>query len=417
MTKWEQMILARGGGGHGSGGHRGGGGGPRHFGGGRGSHRSFHGRGHRGFSHYYNQYYRGFRYNPLWAAYPWYRYYYNYPPYSPFWYLLSLYPVGHPFWNSFGYYPPNDPYWVQYEAAVPYQSQQPLNALNSALSLTSSNKTSTTTTLDTIKEQPVTFVMNAPRQQEQQWVIGDSAMQHLKQGVLLKKLQLSPSLWNALVLMAENTSQCDWIGNNNNNDAIEKQQLGYQMKLGASNNAKEYALVQYGTESVKAEARDPHQYNAMDMRSLLNAVQGATQADRVEGTRVLFHKATQKEGRESGTLVMASGRVYRYRVSSGDATLAEKLSQADRVKGVRVSRQALEQMTQVANKLVDAPFSISDVPSGHGTKHATSLILSYASVAQPCLVMAQGRIQQHYQEAYDMGLAYEFQSLYRDWVG
>jgi hypothetical protein len=318
---------------------------------------------------------------------------------------------------------------------VPYQSQQP-GVLTSALALSSSlsssnnnnnsTKIGTTQQMDTIKEQPITFAMSAP---QQQWVIGGSAVQHLQKGVLQKELKLSPSLWNALVLMAENTSQADWIGvatkptmKNNTNGGTEQQQqtvtnMGYQMKLGAPNNAKEYALVQYGAASVKAEARDPHQYNAMDMRALLNAVQGATQADRVEGTRVLFHKATQKEGRETGTLVMASGRVYRYRVPSGDATLAEKLSQADRVKGVRVSRQALEQMTQVANKLGDAPFSLSDVPSGHGTKHATTLVMSYASPAQPCLVMAQGRIQQHYQEAYDMGLAYEFQSLYRDWVG
>jgi hypothetical protein len=58
-------------------------------------------------------------YRPLfrgrWERYEWYRYYYDYPATSPFWYLLSLYPFGDPFWDTFGYYPPNDPYWNQYD--------------------------------------------------------------------------------------------------------------------------------------------------------------------------------------------------------------------------------------------------------------------------------------------------------------
>lgn len=146
-----------GGGGHGGHGAFGGGGGGRRgiLGGGRGIMPMIRGggggraplrpglfgprrRGIMGGMNYFRRY-GGHGFRSLWGVrYPWARYYYDYPYYHPFWYLLSLHPIGDPFWNNFGYYPMNDPYWNQYD----YYGDESMYGHSSTSSFLSSNNTS-----------------------------------------------------------------------------------------------------------------------------------------------------------------------------------------------------------------------------------------------------------------------------------
>jgi hypothetical protein len=379
------MSVGRGGGGHGFGG--GGGGrmvrsvGPaRHFGGGR---RSF---GHPGFRPYYNRYYRGFLGNPMWAAYPWFRYY-RYAPYdSPFWYLLSLYPLGDPFWNTFRYYPPADPYWQQYQGAVSSgDGYGDGYGINFASHLCSGEE-----------HHPVVFSVSSEAHGAETWVLSESGVTHRQRPAS----QLSASLWGALVTMAECMGPNDWL--DQTGQPVEDTQ--YRMRM----NGRDYELV---STSAFGDTTQPDTYNTSDMRLLQNVVLGAT--TKIRDTSILFHRATHRNNSEKGTLVMASGRIYRYGVAKNDATLEEKLRGAKRLTH-GVDERALGQLKQLAAHLADAPYAWSGAPIGHADK--TVMLVGYDG-SRPTLIMSKGRLQQHYDSEYDVNVSRKFHRLYKKSVG
>jgi hypothetical protein len=381
----QPMELSRGPRGH-RGGHRRG---PRLFGGG-GRHvfrRAFAPL----FRPYYARHYRAYLADPLWRRYAWYAYYRNFPPYSPFWYLVSVYPPGSPFWATFGYYPPDDPYWLQYQGAVapPPYGPPPYG---------SPVTTPTEPPMDFASHvcggggvgDAATFVISSPLHGPDTWVLSEGPQGISYRGRALAKMP--PSLWDALLTAAEHSGAQDWTPSGQQQPATDGRQYRMRLASGA-----EYEL--------RAQS---------ETRTLLNAVLGASMRQRVKGTDVLFNRIVQQrdgEGRERGTLLMASGHAYRYKVAHCDATLEEKLRGARRITGQRMSAERVQQLVALATHLKHASYAVA---SGSATTDSatTTMLVSYASKS-PVLVWAKGRLQTHYETEEDARLSARFNHLYK----
>lgn len=382
---------------HGGGGrHRGWG--PRRFGGGR------RGLGRAGvvtgrrfaplFRPYYGRYYQGFLGNPLWRRYAWYSYYRHFPPYSPFWYLLSLYPPGNPFWDTFGYYPPEDPYWLQYQQVVggpPYGASTTDHHIDMACHLCGSDDYSGS------NHHNVVFGVSTREHGRDTWLMTESQIRH--RGAVVAKM--TPSLWDALVTQAERMAPQDWSpqapGESSTGDKV------YSMRLSK----------QQGANDIEYELL-PQSDSASDMRALLNTVLSSTQKLRSRGSAVLFNRFTRApDGSERGTLVTASGHAFRYRLPAG-GTLEDKLRAARRIKGLRLSTEALDHMSDIARHLKASTYAVDNNESQSPSQRST-LVVSYASKT-PVLVAAKGRLQLHYDAPEDARLSARFSSLYQKLV-